>query len=64
MDERKERLLKAVKALSELKYSDWRILCDIVSHQCKRKLRERKYELLSTPLELEEMETAIRKLSE
>ena len=57
-------MLKAVKALSELKYSDWRILCDIVSHQCKRKLGERKYELLSTPLELEEMETAIRKLSE
>lgn len=64
MDERKERLLKAVKALSELKYSDWHTLCDIVSHLYKRKLGEREYELLSTPLELDEIETAIRSLSE
>ena len=57
MDERKERLLKAAKVLSGLKYSDWHTLCDIVSHLYKRKLGEREYELLSTPLELDEIET-------
>ena len=55
MDERKERLLKAAKVLSGLKYSDWHTLCDIVSHLYKRKLGEREYELLSTPLELDEI---------
>lgn len=64
MDERKERLLKAAKVLSGLKYSDWHTLCDIVSHLYKRKLGEREYELLSTPLEIDEIETAIRSLSE
>jgi len=64
MDERKERLLKAVKVLSGLRYSDWNTLSDIVSHLYKRKLGEREYELLSTPLDLDEIEAAIRSLSE
>lgn len=64
MDERKERLLKAVRVLSGLRYSDWNTLSDIVSHLYKRKIGEREYELLSTPLDLDEIETAIRSLSE
>ena len=64
MDERKERLLKVVRVLSGLRYSDWNTLSDIVSHLYKRKIGEREYELLSTPLDLDEIETAIRSLSE
>lgn len=64
MDDRKRRLLKAIKAMSGLRYSDWRTLSDIMRHLFKRKFNEREYELLSTPIELDEIETAIQSLSE
>ena len=64
MDERKRRLLNAIKALSGLRYSDWRTLNDIMEHLFTRKLNGRRYELLSTPIDLDEIETAIQSLSE
>lgn len=64
MDDRKRRLLKAIKAMSGLRYSDWRTLNNIMEHLFTRKLSRCEYELLSTPIELDEIETAIQSLSE
>ena len=64
MDDRKRRLLKAIKAMSGLRYSDWRTLNNIMEHLFTRKLSGREHELLSTPIELDEIETAIQSLSE
>lgn len=64
MEERKERLLKVINALSGLRYSDWRTLNDIIDLFYRRKLNGREHELLSTPIELDEIEAEIKSLSE